>query len=201
MIFQFHKVNDLPVVIIDDFYSDEELALIYEELYFLNNSLFKMYGPSETGSAEDDSGNYLKNNIGISLDCAYADRGISNILVLNRKIFHPDFIRVLSDFHLFFRYLEESKNDKTKLHYFSNGSYYKKHTDSFVITAVSWFYVKPKKFLGGDLLIDELKIECLENRMVIFPSILEHEVTLVKMDEDDLKQKNGRYSITQFISM
>jgi Rps23 Pro-64 3,4-dihydroxylase Tpa1-like proline 4-hydroxylase len=201
MIFKFNNVKNLPIAIIDDFYSCEELKLIYQELFFLNNELSKMYPPLITGSAQEDSGQYLKNNIGISLDCTYSDRNISNILTLNRKLFYPDFIKLLEQSHIFFRYLQESSSDKTKVHYFGNGSYYKNHRDGFVLTALSWFYKKPKKFLGGDLVIENLKIDCIENRMVIFPSILDHEVLMVEMTEEDENQKNGRYCITQFIKI
>jgi hypothetical protein len=201
MILNFNNAKNLPVAIIDNFYSNEELKLIYQELFFLNNELSKMYPPSMTGGAQEDNGEYLKNNIGISLDCAYSDRNISNILTLNRKLFHPDFIKSLEQSHIFFRYLRESNSDKTKVHYFGNGSYYKNHRDGFVLTALSWFYKKPKKFLGGDLIIENIKIDCIENRMVIFPSILDHEVLIVKMKEEDEDQKNGRYCITQFIKI
>jgi hypothetical protein len=201
MILNFNNAKNLPVAIIDNFYSNEELKLIYQELFFLNNELSKMYPPSMTGGAQEDNGEYLKNNIGISLDCAYSDRNISNILTLNRKLFHPDFIKSLEQSHIFFRYLRESNSDKTKVHYFGNGSYYKNHRDGFVLTALSWFYKKPKKFLGGDLIIENIKIDCIENRMVIFPSILDHEVLVVKMKEEDEDQKNGRYCITQFIKI
>ena len=195
---EFYRKNELPIAVIDNFYTENELKLIYEELYFLNNNLLKMYRPGETGSAEDENGNYLKNNIGISLDNTYNDRSISNILTLNRKLFHPDLIEVLCRNHVFFKYLEISTKDRTKVHYYENGSYYHKHTDGFVITATSWFYKTPKKFFGGDLLFDEIVIECLENRIVIFPSILDHEVSEVKMNFEDNYKKNGRYCITQF---
>lgn len=50
-------------------------------------------------------------------------------------------------------------------------------------------------------MIENLKIDCIENRMVIFPSILDHEVLMVEMTEEDENQKNGRYCITQFIKI
>ena len=63
MIFNLNNVKNLPVAIIDNFYSNEELKLIYQELFFLNNELSKMYPPLITGSAQEDSGQYLKNNM------------------------------------------------------------------------------------------------------------------------------------------
>ena len=47
----------------------------------------------------------------------------------------------------------------------------------------------------------ELKIECLYNRFVIFPSILVHEVEPVSMTHEQVEKNSGRYSITQFISV
>ena len=47
-------------------------------------------------------------------------------------------------------------------------------------------------FEGGNLIFDNNIIECVANRIVLFPSILMHEVDKIK--------GTGRFSITHFIT-
>ena len=193
---EFHLVSNLPVVFIQDFYDNEELEMIMEELYyFKDNNIFKKpnerFGP---GTAVRD-GVQLKDGKGLHLDSFYYKRrDESNILKVNRKLFSTEIVTLLEGLHIFFRYISKSSEDNTKIHYFNQGNHYKQHTDSATITAISYFHDIPKTFTGGDLIIESrLHIPCLNNLLVIFPSILLHEVTPV--------EGTGRYAMSQFISM
>ena len=89
---------------------------------------------------------------------------------------------------------ETEKSVAMKEHAWYASDHYKKHIDSTTITAISYFHDIPKTFTGGDLVIESrLHIPCLNNSLVIFPSILWHEVTPV--------EGTGRYAMSQFISM
>ena len=83
--------------------------------------------------------------------------------------------------------------------YIDKSKYYKPHSDSVQFTCLIWMYKEPKQFFGGNLKLSAAKatIECVSNRMVFFPSYLEHEVTEVK-SKDDIKFGHGRYCITHF---
>lgn len=201
MRFQFLKNLDLPIMIVDGFYSEGACKNIWQELCFLNNG-FKMLGPDSTGSAWDEATNTpLKNNLGIILDEIYKNRNVSNILKENRKLFSDAFSDQLIEYSAFFRYLRAANLDTTIIQYYENSDYYKSHTDSATITAITWFYDQPKKFKGGNLIFENnLVINCEYNRTVLFPSILFHSVEEIMMDPYSQNKNYGRYSITQLIS-
>tara|TARA_B100000609_G_C17153044_1_gene401972 strand:- start:392 stop:988 length:597 start_codon:yes stop_codon:yes gene_type:complete len=192
----FKIISNLPVVFIQDFYSKEELDKIMTELhYFTDENIFRKPGePFGPGTAIRD-GIPLKDGKGLHLDGFYSDRrSESNILQINRKLFSKEVVTLLEGMHTFFRYIAESSEDNTKIHFFNQGNHYKKHIDSTTVTAISYFHDLPKSFTGGDLIIEsQLHLPCLNNSLVIFPSILWHEVTPVV--------GTGRYAMSQFISM
>ena len=150
--------------------------------YFKDENVFKKPGePFGPGTAVRD-GVQLKDGKGLHLDSFYdKKRNESNILRINRKLFSTEVVELLEGLHTFFRYISESSEDNTKIHYFNQGNHYKQHIDSTTITAISYFHDLPKTFTGGDLIIESrLHIPCLNNSLVIFPSILWHEVTPVE---------------------
>lgn len=205
MIFSYHEVSKLPIAVIDNIYQSSEVNKIWQELCFLNNDPNKFYNPENTGSAytedEDGNRNLLKQNKAVSLDWTFRDRGISNILTINRKLFTPEVTDELVKYSILFRYWCFANSDGSLVSYYENSDYYLPHHDNATMTALTWFYEKPKKFLGGDVIFeDQLKIECKFNRCVIFPSILNHEVEKISMQDIDLNQNLGRYTISQFIS-
>jgi len=197
----YKKCQELPIVIIDDFYNKEELHLIWGEIQFLSH-VRKLKDPEFTGSGShlNDSGEleYKKKNIGICLDHSYSDRNISDILTLNRKVFDKDFRFQLCNLHAIFRFINKTNRDITKIHYFSNEDCYLDHDDDSVISIVTYFHKEPKAYSGGDLVFEEdVIVEPKNNRVVIFPSILRHAVTPVLLDSK--VEFNGRYAMSQFL--
>lgn len=197
----FDTPSGLPVLFIRDFYSEMELSTIFHELIFLS-SIDRFKDPTDPdgpGTAIAD-GVVLKSGKGMHLDVVYKDRSESNILKINRKLFSKDTTTLLESYHSFFRYVRRSNEDNTKLHYYTNGDYYKAHVDDSVVTAISFFNIEPKGYRGGDLVLEHrLKIPCLNNSLVVFPSIMWHEVTPIVMH--DFSTNMGRYSMTQFLEM
>ena len=179
----FDTPSGLPVIFIRDFYSNIELSSIFDELKFLS-SIDRFKDPTDPdgpGTAITD-GVVLKSGTGMHLDVVYKDRSESDILKVNRKLFKKETTNLLENYHSFFRYVRRSNEDNTKLHYYTNGDYYKAHVDDAVVTAISFFYNEPKGYTGGDLLLEHtLTIPCLNNSMVVFPSIMWHEVTPIVM--------------------
>ena len=197
----FDTPSGLPVIFIQDFYSNIELSSIFDELKFLS-SIDRFKDPTDPdgpGTAITD-GVVLKSGTGMHLDVVYKDRSESDILKVNRKLFKKETTNLLENYHSFFRYVRRSNEDNTKLHYYTNGDYYKAHVDDAVVTAISFFYNEPKGYTGGDLILEHrLRIPCLNNSLVVFPSIMWHEVTPIVMS--DFSPNMGRYSMTQFIAM
>ena len=192
----FNIVSNMPVVYIQNFYSKEELNGIMTELHsFTEQGLFFNYDEQYgTGSAVRD-GVPLKNGKGLHLDGYYdGERDKSQILKTNRKLFSREVTTTLESYHTFYRYVGESTEDNTKIHYFNEGNHYKCHIDSTCVTAITYFHDIPKTFTGGELIVENsIKVPCLNNSLVIFPSILWHEVTPVV--------GTGRYAMSQFLSI
>ena len=197
----FDTPSGLPVIFIRDFYSNIELSSIFDELKFLS-SIDRFKDPTDPdgpGTAITD-GVVLKSGTGMHLDVVYKDRSESDILKVNRKLFKKETTNLLENYHSFFRYVRRSNEDNTKLHYYTNGDYYKAHVDDAVVTAISFFYNEPKGYTGGDLILEHrLRIPCLNNSLVVFPSIMWHEVTPIVMS--NFSPNMGRYSMTQFIAI
>jgi Rps23 Pro-64 3,4-dihydroxylase Tpa1-like proline 4-hydroxylase len=189
----------LPIAVVDNFYSEESCNNIMQELLFLNSFPEKMLDASENGSAKLN-GKILKQAKGVFLDSVYSRREFSSILKENRKLFDSNFLEELKSHNIFFDYLIKGNLDHTVVHYYENTDYYDFHTDNSIVTCITWFYKLPKKFSGGNLEFKNgLTIEPNYNRMIIFPSILEHAVSEVILDEKYTQNSFGRFSMSQFI--
>lgn len=196
---ELYDVLKFKVAVVDNFYNDKEYQSMLDECLFLceNN---KLLPPEKTGTAYTND-EVLKKNKGLFLDDVYInDRNISNILTFNRKVFSKELVDTLVNIDPIYRYLAMCARDNTLLSYYENSDYYKPHTDYSKITILHWIYKTPKKFTGGDLKLNdsEHSIECVSNRLLVFPSFLTHEVTPIIMEKKFLNKKNGRFTITVF---
>lgn len=182
---------------IDNFYDDNELSLIWEELKFLTYS-HKLDPPIKTGQSVP----MMKKNAGLFLDNVYSDRNISNILRVNRKIFSKDVMKKYNDLSEMHENIFNCNQDTTLISYYENAGFYKSHSDTAVVTALTWFFKEPRMFEGGDLVFtkSEEKIEVKNNTLIMFPSHFKHQVTAIKMDGEPFSG-NGRYCMSQFISI
>ena len=91
--------------------------------------------------------------------------------------------------------------DFTLISYYENNDYYKAHADTSDITALTWLFKEPKRFTGGDLIFPdtEERIECKNNKIILFPGCIRHQVTEINMEKQHQNQKLGRWCITQFL--
>ena len=201
-----------PYILIDDFYNEEELDLIWEELDFLSYD-FKLKSPEETGAAfvpPDKSGIderiLLKKNRGIFLEDVFKYKECSNILKVNKKLFDIDLIKHGS---WFFKNIPEALSTGTNLiSYYEDTdeerSYYAPHRDTALVTCLTWFYKgTSKKFKGGDLYFPDYDNKCVEvkyNRVILFPSFIQHAVDNVEVEECFRGKYMGRYCLTTFMT-
>ena len=162
--------------------------------------------PDKTTAAVKD-GKILKKNAAVFLDHLYANRGISNILSVNRKLLNCN---ITNDHNLdifknhdnwFFKYYK-TWDDFTMISYYEDSDYYLPHDDKSGITAITWFFKEPKRFTGGDLIFPHTKekIECKNNKIVVFPSCVVHQATQIRMEKKYQGQRLGRYAMSQFLS-
>jgi hypothetical protein len=193
-----------PHIIIQNQFTDEELVDVWRELKFLNNS-DKLNEPESTGGAfnYDQDGNkiILKNNKGLWVDHVYTNRKYSDILRTTRKIFSPEFTVKAAEFDWMFRYLKYCNADTTLVSYYEEGGYYKPHPDMCVLTAITHLFNEPKNFTGGELTFTDhnYDVGLVNNRTIIFPSVIFHEVSDIKMTNN--VEYGGRYAISQFIKI
>ena len=202
-----------PYIVIDDLYSYDQLDLIWREIDFLIDG-DKLDYPEKTSSARD-SGGLKKKNKGVFLGDVYSD---SNICQCNKKIFKEFPEIMLGSDSWFFSRLGSSPsiiNDcQSLLSYYDEGDYYKPHWDLARVTMCTWLYKEPKGFYGGDFILNPKEtdlsnemyptktIELKNNRSVIFPGMILHGVTPVKMNKQfaNTKFDVGRFTITNFLT-
>tara|TARA_R100000388_G_C7237798_1_gene159071 strand:+ start:24 stop:638 length:615 start_codon:yes stop_codon:yes gene_type:complete len=185
-----------PHLIINNFYNEDELQLIWEELKFYTK-------PDKFFEAKDFGGVIDKTNShAIILDQIYKkNRKLSNILTVNRKLFTSDALDIFAEIEDCCCIANKSNYDITKVRYYHDQEYYKPHTDkSFQFLAFSYFYKQPKKFSGGDLLFPKYNYQypCNNNSIIIFPGWVEHGVSKITINDSDYYDGYGRYSITSF---
>jgi Rps23 Pro-64 3,4-dihydroxylase Tpa1-like proline 4-hydroxylase len=190
MKFEFYT-EPVTFCIIRNFYSDDEVQLIHEELDRLDPHLG---GAEQTGTAHTVQGTPKKHNRGAFLDDIYGrNRNTSTILKLNRKVFSPEVKYELQKGNWFFKYFDRTNHDSTLVSRYRQGDYYHSHEDQSFMTAIYYIWKEPKAFEGGDLFFGDFRVSIENNCMLIFPSNTQHTVSRVT-------RGSGRYAISQFIS-
>jgi hypothetical protein len=195
--------SPVPHIIIEDYYSAEELNNVWKELDFLT-SVETLMPPSKTASATDKEGFFSKKNSGVFLDVLFSNnRESSYILKYGRKMFSPEMRDTVSPMHFVFNYLNTARVDHTLVSYYQNSDYYLPHWDISTLSTCTWLFKEPKKFNGGDFNFSDYnyKIQIKNNMTVLFPSTISHSVDEITMiDSNDIPfSGNGRYVISNFI--
>lgn len=190
-------IKPFPHIIFHNFYTDEELKLIWEELDFLTKP-DKLFNVKEYKGVEG----YTEAKA-IQLDTVYEgkNRKLSNILDVTRKVFDKEVLEAFSSISDCCSLAKNCNYDVTKVRYYHNNDQYKPHIDMlWNFLAFSYFYREPKKFSGGNLLFPKYDYEypCDNNSLIILPSYVEHGVQEVKIDNSDYFDGMGRYAITHF---
>ena len=190
-------IKPFPHIIFHNFYTEEELNLIWEELDFLTK-------PDKLFDVKEYKGvvGYTEAKA-IQLDTVYEgkNRKLSNILNLTRKVFEKDVLEAFSSISDCCSLAKHCNYDVTKVRYYHNNDQYKPHIDMlWNFLAFSYFYREPKRFSGGNLLFPKYDYEypCDNNSLIILPSYVEHGVQEVKIDNSDYFDGMGRYAITHF---
>ena len=186
-----------PHMIIKNFFNEEELELIWQELDFYTH-------PGKLLKAENFGGIVgYTNSSAIILDQIYRNyskvtnetingnpnfRPISNILTLNRKLFESGVLDALADVHDSVSLVNQSNWDSVKVRYYHNGEYYDAHTDK-AMQFLAFYYInkEPKKYTGGEVYFPKYDYEygCDSNSIIVFPGWVEHGVKKVSIDDSD----------------
>ena len=191
-------LNDpFPHMIVENFYNDDELKLIWEELDFYTKD-GKLLDAHDFGGIA-----HKTNSKAIWLDKVFDKkyRNLSNILRVNRKLFDSAVLDAFSSVHDCCSIAKFCNHDTTKVRYYHDGNYYEPHTDKTVqFLGFSYFYREPKKFEGGELIFPKYNytFNCPNNSLIMMPGWVEHGVTEVKIENSDYFDGFGRYAITSF---
>jgi hypothetical protein len=180
-------VNDMPFVIIDDFFAAAErwftLSLIAQHDLAKDTEV--------TGSAALD-GKLLRNNSG----CWAGQIAPTNTARLPLRPYLTAQDELIASQHWFWRYIRQDRGNVMYSHY-TDGDSYGPHFDEAKITWLTWLTRDQEPlFTGGNLILEQGKkvIDFKDNRTVIFPSCMIHEVDEVKFTGES----NGRFTITVF---
>lgn len=160
--------------IIDNFYNDQDLIDIRDELIPLYE-ITKLGIFENTSVTLDENNQPKQRSSSLFLDDLYKDkRHLSRILEINRKIFNENLSNELIKKSVFYSYLRKCNSDHTLINFYRSNNYYDEHVDTSCLTAISFFELE--KFSGGELYFPEYKItiEALHNRVVIFPGFMLH---------------------------
>ena len=191
--------DPFPHMIVENFYNDDELKLIWEELDFYTKD-GKLFDAHEFGGVIDKT-----NSKAIWLDKIFSKkyRNLSNILKVNRKLFDSAVLEAFSSVHDCCSIAKFCNYDVTKVRYYHDGDYYEPHTDKTVqFLGFTYFYREPKKFEGGELIFPkyDYTFDCPNNSLIMMPGWVEHGVSKISIKNSDYFDGYGRYAVTSFFS-
>ena len=198
-----HLNEPFPYVIIDDFYDSQSLDKVWREVEYINNpnrmalaNETNTYTPLVNGAREVKAVNNRAFLSAIFKEAKYSDIDFITNHTLHENYkeiweYHPDW---------FFRTFH-CVQTSILVSYYENSHYYKPHYDEAYMTCLTWIYKEPKAFDGGELSFSNynLKIELKNNRSIVFPSQIQHEVSPVIMDKTAETEGLGRYCISTFM--
>ena len=195
---KYHEER-IPFVVIDDLYDEKEQSEIMVELDYLCTER-RLIPPFKDKNGASDEYRNIKNVGCLYLDSFYKKRRHSSILQITEKLFMDDASLISNHPHWYFD-ISSINSHSTHILYYEDSNEYPAHRDECRFTAVTYFYRQPKKFEGGDLQFPDhqIEVECVNNRIIVFPSMLFHRSTPVRMLENDTHTKNGKFCITQFL--
>jgi len=200
---EYHN-EEFPYIIINNvFDTEEKKRLIWEELDFLCYDWKDLSYLNKNSTGGWDRDTNITSRKEMFLEAIYANPMMCSILKVYNDTFnydYKDFYDILNGHdHWFFKealILHRSY----LLNYYENRNFYKPHRDQGLMTCLHWMFRDPKKFEGGEFIFPDFdkKIEVENNKMIIFPSMLRHEVTPIVMKDEDMNKKLGRWCITTF---
>jgi len=198
----YNQRKECPYLVIDNWYTQDELSAVWHEL--------NMYLTQPIKEKADDEGSPVAKEDGVAKSNAfrfhvwdyYTQKGrdispiLRNMYKQRTKKFHDIVLETMPLHHNNFC---NTNTDATFISYYDKAKYYKPHCDSVQFSCLIWMFKEPKQFFGGNLKLPAANatIECVNNRMLMFPSYLQHEVTEIKSN-DKIKMGYGRYCITHF---
>lgn len=196
----------IDAVVIDDFYSTEQMVDIWKELTWLTKPSI-MQDQSTLSSAQLE-GVIQTSKRGIFLEEAFVNwkhSALISNLIYNMS--EKEFQDKIFELNPLYKILYGCNFRTHLLSYYENSDYYKPHTDSAVFTILSYFTKEPKNFSGGEIILTSTNgerhatVEVKNNRVVIIASCTKHSVNPIISNMTNTLSGNGRYCCSAFLSV
>lgn len=203
---EFTYVADgIDAVIIDNFYTEEQLKEIMLEIKWLTKPSV-MLDEKYLGAAATD-GKFLTSKNGVFLEGVFVNWKHSALISHGMtQTNNEGFRNKLLEFNTMFKSLFDCNCRSHLLSYYENSQYYKPHKDAFFFTILNYFFIEPRQFDGGELVVyscnsnKEATIEPKHNRTVLILSSTLHQAKEVKSKIDQKLSGQGRYCNAMFLS-
>ena len=199
------KKEPFPHAIIEDFYNEEELKLLWKELDYLTSPNKMILSGDKLGTSKDQLTQVTKSSsYGIMLDEYFSQKTYSDILVITDKIFNPNLLNQIASLHTLMGHVAHLNDSITKLKYYEDAEEYKAHIDTSRFTMLNYFFKEPKQFTGGNLYFKDFDctIEIKNNMVVFFCGAINHASTkLISNDFYDKFSGYGKYCVTKFLGI
>lgn len=175
-------------------YSSVDCQEIRHELKLLEPIL---NNPEDTGTATDEDGTAKKENKGIFFQEVYLPKYAPCSPTSNAL---EEFINAAKSYEYtpnsVFQGLYNIQGFNILFSAYKDKDYYKPHRDNTKLTALLW--VGEKNFEGGDLYLPDFNytIPYEPNKLIMFPSYYQHEVTPISTDQEGFV----RYCASAFIN-
>jgi predicted 2-oxoglutarate/Fe(II)-dependent dioxygenase YbiX len=205
---EFNFIADgIDAVVIDNFYTEEQLSEIMLELKWLTKKSI-LVKEEKLNSAKTLDGEILTSKTGVFLEEVFRNWEHSALIAHGMTQTRSDeFIKTLIGFNPLFKMVAFCDRRNHLLSYYENSDYYKPHVDKLVFTILNYFCVEPKQFEGGEVVLYSCNsdktatIEIKNNRTVLIASCTPHEVKPLTSNLKNTLSGNGRYCNAMFLSV
>jgi hypothetical protein len=196
----------IDAVVIDNFYTEEQLKEIMLELKWLTkHSVFK--NGDKLNSAKKEDGEIATSKKGIFLEDVFINWRHSALISHGMtQTKNKDFNNKLLEFNTLFKCITACDSRTHLLSYYENADYYEPHIDVTFFTILNYFFVEPKQFDGGEIILYSCNssrkstIDVKHNRTIVIASSTPHEVNALKSDLKNSLSGYGRYCNAMFLS-
>lgn len=195
----------IDAVVIDNFYTEDQLKEIMLELKWLTKPKI-LLDESQLVTAENSEG-YMSSKNGVFLENVFLHWEHSALISHCMTQTNSDeFKNSILGFNTMFKSVMHCNARSHLLSYYENSDYYKPHTDAFFFTILNYFNTEPKQFTGGEIVLKscnsdkEATIEPMNNRTVLIASSTVHEVKPIKSNSTKLFTGDGRYCNALFLT-
>jgi hypothetical protein len=198
--------DGIDAVVIDNFYTEEQLKEIHTELGWLTKKSI-MTNETKLSAAEVD-GVIQTSKSGIFLEEVF--KNWRHSALVSNLMYNMDgdtFRNKLLEFNTLYKTLFHCNARTHLLSYYENADYYKPHTDVAFFTILNYFNKEPKQFSGGEIVLKscnskkEATVEIRDNRVIIIASCTLHEVKPISSDMENTLSGNGRYCNSAFLTI